>query len=129
MLPPALRLEMALYSTSIAYDRPLPIVALAIIAFPIVALLSLQIMSQTILCYKQCGMWSKTTGHTETGFKGQDVGDDTFHCVHLVRDPQSGCKGSRFCDIWEVGQDVESLLGLHDLDVAYAKVICYFVLV
>jgi len=120
---------MALYSTSMAYDLPVPIVTLPIIAFPIVALLSLQIVSQTVLRYKQCGIWSRAIGHTETGFKGQEVGDDTRHCVHRLRDLQSGCKRSRFCGIREVGRNVESLPRLNDLEVAYSKVIYYFVLV
>jgi hypothetical protein len=38
MLTPALRLDMAFDSTSMAYDLALPIVTLPIIALPVVAL-------------------------------------------------------------------------------------------
>ena len=47
MLTPALRLDMALYSTSIAYDLAPPIVAL-----PVVSLRTVQILCPTLLHYK-----------------------------------------------------------------------------
>ena len=53
MVTPALRLDMALYSTSMAYDLALLIVALPIITLPMVALLTLRISSPTFLRYKQ----------------------------------------------------------------------------
>jgi len=52
MLAPALRLDMALYSTSMAYDLALPIVARPIVALPIVALSTFRVSSSTVLRYK-----------------------------------------------------------------------------
>jgi len=51
MLAPALRLDMALYSTSMTYDLAPPIVTLPIVALPIVAFFTFQVSSSTFLCY------------------------------------------------------------------------------
>ena len=114
---------MALYSTSMAYD-----LALLIIALAIVTLLTLQILSPTFLRYKQCCIWSKTVGPPEAGFEGQEVGDDVRHSVSLLSELECGCKGSPFFGIQEVGHDVEFTLRVFNHDVAYGKVLDYLVL-
>jgi hypothetical protein len=60
MLTPALRLDMALYSTSMADGLALPIVALPIVGLPVVAhaVVALPVSSSTFLRYKQCDNWS-----------------------------------------------------------------------
>ena len=102
MLTPALRLDMALYSTSMAYDLALPIVAL-----PIVTHLTLRTSSPIFLPPKHRGIWRKTSGPAEAGFEGQEVGDHTRDCVRLLSELECGCKGSPFFSIREVGHDVE----------------------
>jgi len=81
MLAPALRLDIALYSTFMAYDLAVPIFALPIVAIPVVAI---PVSSSTFLRYKQYGIWSKTTGPVEAGFEGQEVGDNARHCVRFL---------------------------------------------
>jgi len=130
MLTPALRLDMASESTSMACDMPHPIVALAILALPVVALpiIALRVSSSTLLRYQHCGIWSKTAGPVEEGFEGQEVGDDTRHCVCLLSEHENGCKSSPFFGIREDGHDVEFLPRVLDRDVAYSKIIDYLVL-
>ena len=128
MLAPALRLDMALYSASMAYDLALPVVALPIVAFPIVALSTFRVSFPTFLRYKQCGVWTKTAGPAEAGFEGQEVGDDARHSVSLLSELECGCKGSPFFGILEVAHDVEFPPRVFDCDVAYGKIIDYFVL-
>jgi len=118
MLAPALHLDMALYSTSMAYDLALPIIALPIVA--------LSILSLTFLHYKQYGIWSKTAGPAEAGFEGQEVGDDACHCVRFLSQLECGCKDSPFFNIRDIGHDVGSPPRVFDRDVAYGKVIDYF---
>jgi len=130
MLTPALRLDMALYSTSMAYDLALPIITLPIVALPIVALpiVTLPILSPTSLHYKQWCIWSKTAGPAEARFEGQEVGDDARHCVCFLSDLKWGCQVSPFFGIREVEHDVEFCPRVFDRDVAYGKVIDYLVL-
>jgi hypothetical protein len=123
MLTPALRLDMAFETTSMAYDLALPIVTL-----PIVTLVTLQVSSSTFLRYKQSGIWSKTTGPAEAGFEGQEVGDDARHSVSLLSELECGCKGLPFFGIREVGHDVEFPPRVFDRDIAYSKVMDNFVL-
>jgi len=125
MFAPALRLDMAFDSTSMAYDLALPIVTLPVVTLPVVAIGA---SSWTFLCYKQCGIWSKTAGPAEAGFEGQEVGDDPRHNVSLLSELQCGCKGSPFFSIREVGHVVEFPPRVFDRDVTYGKVIDYLVL-
>ena len=118
MLTPALRLDMALDSTSMAYDLALPIVALS----------TFRVSSSTFLRYKQCGIWSKTAGPAEAGFEGQEVGDNARHCVRFLSELECRCKGSPLFGIREVGHDVEFPPRVFDRNVAYGKVIDYLVL-
>jgi hypothetical protein len=127
MVTPALGLDMAFDSTSMAYDLALPIVALSInalllIAHPVVAL---RVSHSTFLLYKNCGIWSNTAGTVEVGFEGQEVGDDSHHSVTLLSEIECGCKGSPFFGIREVGHDVEFPPRVFDTDVAYDKFIDY----
>jgi len=125
MLTPALRLDMAFDSTSMAYDLALPVIALAIVPLPIV---TFPISSTTFLRYKQRGIWSKTAGPAEAGFERQGVGDNAPHCVRFLSELECKCKGSPFFGIREVGHDVEFPPRVFDRDVAYGKVIDYLVL-
>jgi len=125
MLAPALRLDMALYSTSMAYGLALPIVAIPVVALPFV---TLPISSPTFLRYKQCSIWNKTAGPAEAGFEGREVGDNARHCVHFLSELECRCKGSPFFGMPEVGHDVEFPPRVLDRDVAYGKVIDYLVL-
>ena len=63
MLNLALRLDMALYSTSLAYVLAPPIVTL-----PVIAIFTFRLSSSAFLHYKSSGIWSKTTGPAEAGF-------------------------------------------------------------
>jgi len=130
MLTPALRLDMALYSTSKAYDLALPTVALPIVAIPIVALpvVALPISSSTFCLHEQCSIWTKTGGPAEAGFEGQEVGDDVRHCVCFLSELECRCNGSPFFGIREVGHEVEFPPRVIDRDVAYGMVIDYLVL-
>jgi len=128
MLAPALHLDMAFDSTSMAYDLALPIVALPIVALPVFALFTFRVSSSTFRRYKQCGIWSNTACPAEAGFQRQEVGDDAHHSVSLLSELKCGCKGSPFFGIREVGHDVEFPPGVFDHDVAYGKVIDYFIL-
>ena len=123
MLAPAVRLDMALDSTSMACHLALPIVAL-----PIIALSTFGVTSSPFLRYKQCGIWSKTVGPPEASFEGQEVGDNARHCVHCLSELECRCKGSPFSSIREVGHDVEFPPRVFDCDVAYSKVMDYLVL-
>jgi len=140
MLTPALPLDMALFSTSMAYDLALPIVpipivpirivalpivALPIVTLPIVALLTLRVSSWTFVRYKQCGIWSTTSGPAEASFEGKEAGDNTCHCVRLVSDLECGCKCSLLFGIREVGHEAEFPPTVFNRDVAYGKVIDY----
>jgi len=125
LLTPALRLDMAFDYTSMASDLALPIVALPVADLPVVAL---RISSVTFLCYQYCGMWSKTADPGEVGFEGQEVCDDSCHCVSLLRELESGCKGLPFFRIRDVEHDVEFPLRVFDRDAAYGKAIDYLLL-
>jgi len=130
MLTPAFRRDMAFDSTSMAYDLALPIIAHSIVAVPVVALpvVDLRVSSLTVLRYKECGSWSKSTGPVEAGFDGQEVGDYRSHRVSLLSELECGCKGSPFFGIQEVEHDVEFPPRVFDHDVTYGKIIEYFVL-
>jgi len=130
MLAPALRLDMALYSTSMAYGLALPIVALPIVTLPVIALpvVALRVSSSIFHRYKHCGIWSRTGGPAMVGFEGLVVGDDTRHYVRLLSELECGCKGSPFFGIREDGHDVEFPPRVFDHDVAYGKVMACLVL-
>ena len=58
-------------------------------------------------------------------FEGQEVGEDTGHCVHLLSELEGGWKGLQLIIIQEVGHDVEHPPRVFDRDVTYGKVIDY----
>jgi len=125
MLSPALRLDTALYSTSMAYDLSLPIVALPIIVLPVVAL---SISSPTCLHYEQFSIRSKTADRAEAGFEGQEVAHDACHYVRFLRDLECRCKRSPFFGIRERRYAGQRTPRVFDRDVTYGKVIDYRVL-
>jgi len=84
MLTSALLLDMTFVSTSMEYDLALPIVTLSIVPISVVTLFTFRVSSSTFLCYKQCGIWTKSADHAEGGIEGQEVGDDARHSASLL---------------------------------------------
>jgi hypothetical protein len=84
-----------------AYDLTLPIVALPIVAFLVLAVpvVALRLSSSTFDHYKHCGIWSMTVGTAEADFEGQEVGDNARHSVRFLSELESGCKVSSFFGI------------------------------
>jgi hypothetical protein len=111
-----------------AYDLALPIVALPIVTLPVIALFTYRVSSSTVLCYQQCGIWSKIMGPAEAGFEGQKVGDNARHDHRFLSELECRCKGSPFFGIWEVVHDAEFPPTFFDHDVSYGEFIHYDVL-